>query len=93
MHDRMFKDDEREFWLYPKLLLVGLLCIALIALMNHWLPGSWASAIGFVPLLVVMIYAGRPLSYRKWLIRIVRALLVMAVVGTLVSIVKRIFGL
>jgi hypothetical protein len=92
MRERMFKKGERDFWLYPKLLLVGLACFALSALLNQWLASSWAVTLGFLPLFAVMAYAGRPLSYRRWLIHIGLVLFLLGVLTALERIVKIVFG-
>ena len=90
--ERMFKKSERDFWLYPKLLLIGLFCIALSVLLSLWLPSSWAFAIGFIPFFAIFPYAGRPLSYRQWFIRILITLFALGVGAGIVSIVKMLLG-
>ena len=88
----MFKKDERDFWLYPKLLVVGLSCFALSTLLSQWLPHSWAVTLGFLPLFAVLAYAARPLSYRQWLVRIGVMFLALGVCAALIGVVKRVFG-
>jgi len=85
----MFKKDDRDFWLYPKLLLVGVLGVVLAAFLNQWMPISEAVGFGFIPLLAVMSGADGPLSYRQWFIRIGVMILLIAGFEALDLIVNR----
>ena len=91
MLDRMFKKDDRDFWLYPKLLLLGVLGVVLAEFLKQRMPFSEAVGIGFIPLLAVITYGDRPLSYRRWFISIGLMTILMAGFETLVLIVKRLF--
>jgi hypothetical protein len=91
MLDRMFKKDDRDFWLYPKLLLVGVLGVVLAAFLKQWMSLSEAALIGLIPLLAAVTYGDRPLSYRRWLLCIGSMVLLMAGFETFILIVKRLF--
>jgi len=91
MLDRMFKKDDRDFWLYPKLLLVGVLGILLTAFLQQWMSDSYALGFALVPLFAAMSGADGPLSYRQWFIRI--GVMTILIVGfeTLSLMVKKLF--
>jgi hypothetical protein len=75
MIERIFKQTDRDFWLYPKLLLVAVGCVALTTMLNRWVPDSAAVIIGFVPLLALFTFIGRPVTYKQWVLRITLMLL------------------
>jgi len=74
MTERIFKQTDRDLWLYPKLLLVAVGCLALTTILNRWLSDSSAVIFGFLPLMALFTFMGRPVTYRQWLIRIVLVL-------------------
>jgi hypothetical protein len=89
----MLREENQDFWLYPKLLLVIVGCSGLAILLNLWLPSSLAIILGFVPFFVVLTYAGRPLGYKQWVLRVLLMLSVLAALEILISVVKKQFGL
>jgi hypothetical protein len=89
----MLKEAKHDFWLYPKLLLVIVGCSGLTILLNLWLPSPLAVTLGFVPFFVVLAYAGRRLSYKQWVLRVLLMLSVLAALEILVIVVKKLFGL
>lgn len=84
MSERIFKQTERDFWLYPKLLLVAIGCAALTAVLDRWVSTRFA-LIGFLPFFALFGFIGRPVTYRQWVLRILLMLLyLMALVLILV---------
>lgn len=88
MTERIFKRTERDFWLYPKLLLVAAGGVIVTVILNRWLSDSSALILGFIPLLVLFGFMGRPVTYRQWFTRIAVALLYLVALLTLLSFAR-----
>ena len=88
MSERIFKETERDFWLYPKLLLVVIGCAVLFVTLDTWVSPRIA-IIGFLPFFALFAFIGRPVTYRQWTRRVLLMLLYSAALVLILGFAQR----
>ena len=79
MTERIFKRTERDFWLYPKLLVVVTGSVVITVVLERWLTNS-ALLLGMLPFIVLFGFMDRPITYRQWFMRIAIILAYLVIV-------------
>jgi hypothetical protein len=85
MTERIFKQTERDFWLYPKLLLVVAGGAVITAILQRWLPNS-AVILGLLPFIALFGFMDRPVTYRQWFMRIAIILVYLLILFPVLSL-------
>ena len=88
----MFKETEKVFWVYPKLLIVVAGCFGLTALLSRWLSSSLAVSLGFLPFFALLAFVGRPLTHQQLLFRVILIVLALAALTLILIAAKTNFA-